>query len=117
MTVTNPAPGGGSSNAAEFIVQSGFGTGATGSVGWSNFARDERHTALSLSASQPLNLAHWTTPVDLDPQFSGTDLLIHYGSPSGHRAEHRDGSREDRRDLGIPRGRTQPQRTALCNGA
>lgn len=81
VTVTNPAPGGGSSNAAEFIVQSGFGTGATGSVGWSNFARDERHTALSLSASQPLNLAHWTTPVDLDPQFSGTDLLIHYGSP------------------------------------
>jgi hypothetical protein len=23
----------------------------------------------------------WSTPVDLDPQFSGSDLLIHYGSP------------------------------------
>ena len=24
---------------------------------------------------------HWQTPVDLDPQYNGNDLLIHYGSP------------------------------------
>lgn len=81
VTVVNPSPGGGTSNTAEFIVQSGFGTGATASVAWSNFARDEHHTALSLSPSQPLSRLHWSTPVDLDPQLSGGELLIHYGSP------------------------------------
>jgi hypothetical protein len=81
VTVDNPAPGAGTSNTAEFIVQSGFGAGASSSAAWSNFARDEHHTALSLSPSQPLNGLHWSTPVDLDPQFTGTELLIHYGSP------------------------------------
>jgi uncharacterized protein (TIGR03437 family) len=81
VTVANPPPGGGSSNTAEFIVQSGFGAGASSSTAWSNFARDEHHTAVSLSPSQALNRIHWSTPVDLDPQFTGTDLLIHYGSP------------------------------------
>src|SRR5439155_2734403 len=38
-------------------------------------------TALSAYASQSLSSIAWQTPVDLAPQFSGKDLLIHYGSP------------------------------------
>jgi hypothetical protein len=48
---------------------------------WSGYAGDAQHTATSTVASQPLQSIHWQTPVDLDPQFSGNDLLIHYGSP------------------------------------
>src|SRR5213594_348694 len=48
---------------------------------WNNHSRDSQHTALSSVASQPLNAVRWQTPVDLIPQYSGDDLLIHYGSP------------------------------------
>ena len=48
---------------------------------WSDHARNSQHTALSSVASQPLNAIRWQTPVDLNPQYSGDDLLIHYGSP------------------------------------
>src|SRR5436190_2257122 len=47
---------------------------------WNNHSRDSQHTALSSVASQPLNAVRWQTPVDLNPQYSGNDLLIHYGS-------------------------------------
>jgi len=53
----------------------------TNSAAWSNFARDAQHTALSGNGSQPLNRIHWQTPVDLAPQITGDELLIHYGSP------------------------------------
>ena len=53
----------------------------SGPAAWNNFARDAQHTALSPTASQALNQIHWQTPVDLQPQYSGNDLLIHYGSP------------------------------------
>src|SRR5579862_4404605 len=39
------------------------------------------HEALSSVASQNLDTILWSTPVDLDPQYSGNDLYIHYGSP------------------------------------
>ena len=29
----------------------------------------------------PLNRIHWQTPVDLQPQYSGSELFVHYGSP------------------------------------
>ena len=48
---------------------------------WSNYAGDAQHTALSGAGSQPLQAIRWQTPVDLDPQYTGTSLLIHYGSP------------------------------------
>lgn len=51
------------------------------SGGWSGYARDPQHTAQSAYASQALSSIAWQTPVDLAPQFSGNDLLIHYGSP------------------------------------
>ena len=48
---------------------------------WSNYARDAQHTAQSGVASQPLAGIVWHTPVDLYPQYTGTVLYIHYGSP------------------------------------
>ena len=40
-----------------------------------------QHTALSTVGSQSLGAILWQAPVDLDPQYSGNELLIHYGSP------------------------------------
>jgi subtilisin family serine protease len=48
---------------------------------WNGYARDPQHTAVSTVAAQPLDGIHWQTPVDLNPQYSGNDLFIHYGSP------------------------------------
>ncbi|MGI8741472.1 MAG: hypothetical protein ACR2NN_02665 [Bryobacteraceae bacterium] len=48
---------------------------------WSGYGHDAQHTAAASVASQPLSRIHWQTPVDLMPQFSDNDLLIHYGSP------------------------------------
>ena len=38
-------------------------------------------TPISTVASQPLNRILWQTPVDLNPQYTGDELFIHYGSP------------------------------------
>ena len=54
---------------------------AFGQSAWTNFAKDAQHLALSTTESQTLTGIHWQTPVDLDPQYSGSELLIHYGSP------------------------------------
>jgi hypothetical protein len=51
------------------------------STGWGGFGGDPQHTALAPAPAQPLQAIHWQTPVDLAPQFSGNELLIHYGSP------------------------------------
>ena len=48
---------------------------------WNTHGRNAQHTAPVPVASQSLNRIHWQTPVDLNPQYSGNDLLIHYGSP------------------------------------
>ena len=48
---------------------------------WIGFAGDPQHTGISGVPSQALDTVHWTAPVDLSPQMSGNDLLIHYGSP------------------------------------
>ncbi|MGH7742635.1 MAG: hypothetical protein ACRENS_11515, partial [Candidatus Eiseniibacteriota bacterium] len=48
---------------------------------WSGYAGNPQHTALSTVQSQPLNGIIWHTPVDLYPQYSGTLLYVHYGSP------------------------------------
>ncbi len=50
-------------------------------VVWSGYAGNPQHTALSNFASRSLDTILWQTPVDLAPQYSGNDLLIHYGSP------------------------------------
>jgi hypothetical protein len=50
-------------------------------LSWDSFAKGPQHGALALAAAQPLTRIHWQTPVDLQPQYSGGELLIHYGSP------------------------------------
>jgi hypothetical protein len=48
---------------------------------WGSFAGTAQHTGLAPVPSQPLNQVRWQTPVDLNPSYSGDELLIHYGSP------------------------------------
>jgi hypothetical protein len=48
---------------------------------WSGYGHEPQHDAIASAASQPLNHILWHTPVDLNPQYSGSELLIHYGSP------------------------------------
>jgi hypothetical protein len=51
------------------------------SAAWQGFAGNGQHTAVSNIMAQSLEAIRWQTPVDLQPQYSGDDLLIHYGSP------------------------------------
>ena len=48
---------------------------------WWGFGRDARHSAVSAIATQDLNRIAWRTPLDLAPQYHGSALLTHYGSP------------------------------------
>jgi hypothetical protein len=48
---------------------------------WNSYARDAQHTAQSTVPSDALNRIHWQTPVDLQPQYFGSQLDAHYGSP------------------------------------
>ncbi len=47
---------------------------------WYGYGRDAQHSAQVSVTPQPLTRVHWSIPVDLSPQYSGGDLLIHYGS-------------------------------------
>jgi hypothetical protein len=49
--------------------------------GWPGLGRFANHAAVAPTAALPLVHVRWSTPVDLDPQYSGTVLYIHYGSP------------------------------------
>jgi hypothetical protein len=51
------------------------------SASWPSYAGNAQHTALSTVPAQHLDGILWQTKVDLNPQYSGNDLLIHYGSP------------------------------------
>ena len=55
--------------------------GQTSQQGWPSHAHDMQHTGVSSVAAQPLRKIHWSTPVDLNPQLSFGEILIHYGSP------------------------------------
>jgi hypothetical protein len=48
---------------------------------WAGYGHDAQHTGISAYMSQPMRGIRWQTPVDLNPQHSGGDLTIHYGSP------------------------------------
>jgi hypothetical protein len=48
---------------------------------WPGYGRDPQHSAVATVAGRrPLHV-RWSTPVDLAPQYWGTSLLVHYGSP------------------------------------
>ena len=55
-------------------------------VPWGGYGHDAQHTGISAVAAQPMNAIHWQTPVDDHPQYSGSTLYIHYGSPLATRA-------------------------------
>jgi len=48
---------------------------------WRGYGGDAQHTALSSVGAQSLDTILWQTPVDLQPQYNGNDLFIHYGEP------------------------------------
>ena len=48
---------------------------------WAGLGRDSTHSAQVTTGTQPMNQIRWQTPVDLMPQYTGTYLLIHYGTP------------------------------------
>jgi flagellar hook capping protein FlgD len=48
---------------------------------WSMHGGNPQHTAQAPVPTQSLQQIHWQMPVDLNPQYSGSTLLIHYGSP------------------------------------
>jgi hypothetical protein len=50
-------------------------------VGWPAYGHDAQHSGISTNPAGDLGTIRWQTPVDLNPQYSGSDLLIHYGSP------------------------------------
>ncbi len=60
----------------------GFGnSGAQSGPPWSEFANDAQHSAQAQVRSQPIAHIHWTAPVDLMPQYVGSEVLAHYGPP------------------------------------
>ena len=71
----------GNNYAYAFVPVSNGVITAAASQGWPEYALNPQHTATSLVASQPLGSILWQAPVDLQPQYNGSDLLIHYGSP------------------------------------
>src|SRR5262249_17440832 len=48
---------------------------------WAQYGGNPQHTPLPPRASQPFGGGVWQTPVDLNPQYDGTILYIHYGCP------------------------------------
>lgn len=48
---------------------------------WQGHAGNAQHTAVAPAAAQKLNRIVWTTPIDVKPQLTGGELLVHYGSP------------------------------------
>lgn len=50
-------------------------------ISWPGLGRDPSHQAIAGVPSQDLVRIRWQTPVDQQPQYTGNDLLIHYGTP------------------------------------
>jgi hypothetical protein len=63
------------------VLAAAFSIATPALAQWNTFARDPQHSADSPVASQSLKQVIWTTPVDLDPQTSGGEIVTHYGSP------------------------------------
>jgi hypothetical protein len=48
---------------------------------WTQYGHDPQHATISGAPSQIPQQVRWSTPVDLAPQYSGSDLYIHYSTP------------------------------------
>ena len=51
-----------------------------GVKGWPSYCGNAQHTGIAPVASQVAKRIRWSTPVDLNPQYSGNSLLTHYGT-------------------------------------
>ncbi|HZX96311.1 MAG TPA: hypothetical protein VFE90_17450 [Myxococcales bacterium] len=49
---------------------------------WLGFGNGAQHVANSAIATQQFTRIRWLAPVDLDPQYTDGELLVHYGSPA-----------------------------------
>jgi len=54
---------------------------AEAETGWPVYAHDGQHTCIGSVPSFIPQMIRWSTAVDLQPQYTGNDLFIHYGSP------------------------------------
>ncbi len=66
---------------ATHAQETGNNAAAAQPLGWASHAHDSQHTANSFVLAQPLKNTHWSIPVDLHPEKSSGEILIHYGSP------------------------------------
>ena len=66
---------------AVFVLGASSARAQSIALPWRGHGHDPQHTAISRVASKPVQRILWQTPVDLDPQYSGNVLYIHYGSP------------------------------------
>ena len=51
------------------------------SLNWAGHGGNSSHTGVSVIPGRKLDSIVWQTPLDLNPPYSGNDLLIHYGEP------------------------------------
>jgi hypothetical protein len=63
------------------LLGCGMARGQSIALPWSGHGHDPQHTGLSRVTSKALQRILWQTPVDLAPQYVGTTLYAHYGSP------------------------------------
>ncbi|MBS1721766.1 MAG: hypothetical protein JSS66_02035 [Armatimonadetes bacterium] len=52
-----------------------------GVKGWAGYGGNAQHSAPCPVRTQDMLRIRWSTPVDLNPPYSGNSLLAHYGSP------------------------------------
>lgn len=52
-----------------------------GGINWSGHGGNAAHTGISNVPSRKLDSIVWSTPIDLNPRYSGNSLLTHYGMP------------------------------------
>jgi hypothetical protein len=63
------------------LLCSGVARAQSIALPWSGHGHDPQHTGLSQVTSKALQRILWQMPVDLAPQYVGTTLYAHYGSP------------------------------------
>lgn len=52
-----------------------------GDRSWLQFGGGPTHAAVATRPARPLTGVVWSVPLDLDPQYTGSILYVHYGSP------------------------------------
>jgi hypothetical protein len=65
---------------ASVLALTGAAWAGGGTPEWRGYGGDEQHNAQAIATAQSLQKIHWTTPVDLKPDYQGGELLIHYAS-------------------------------------